>query len=837
MRNSTYDVSTMLRGGSKLILFFLFSMAVNGLFAQSSVHRQFDDYYSQFNYNTEQQWDRANNYSPQPARMRGSHCPLEKEVYGWHPYWSGSAYTSYDFSLLSTISYFSYNVNPATGNYTTIRSWKTTNIISLAHAAGCRVELCVTLFGSSSLTTFLNNATARQTLIDSLLSLVQLRNADGVNIDFEGLPSSQRTHFTTFMTDLSNAFHTQIPNSTVSMALYSVDWNNVFDIPVLNQSVDQFVIMGYGYYWSGSSKAGPISPLYSGSIWGSYNLVRTVNYYLGEGMTPVKLLVGLPYYGREWQTVSSSIPSSAVSHVGSRTYSYVMNNYKGVHTRQWDAHSATPYYVYQSGGQWRQCFVDDEVSLAARYEMITDKGIGGIGIWALGYDNGYSQLWDAISDNLSACAVTACSDTFYDMGGPHADYYDDEDYIKVIDPPGASSVTLTFDAFDLENNFDYLYVHDGPDTNSPVIATLTGSVVPSPVTSSGSAITLRFVSDGAINNNGWQAHWACSYDTGYCSSVGLNSSFEWIEKLCVGPQCHVTGNNGGYGDFSHLNVGLKSGKTYNFSLHPGFAASPLGQHWSIWIDYNRDGDLNDPGELVFDADSAMSNPATGSFTLPNNLSTGLTLLRFQMKRGTASAPCEHFAYGEVQDYAVRLKKICAKPANLSATNVTLNSAFVTWDTTDALYHIIRIRKYGTTTWSQVTSNLNWYAFNSLQPNTTYEVRVKSICSDNTSSKYSTAFTFTTLSSSSKLIAADNPNIVVYPNPLSSSSLLSVGIQTPSVYEIRVINMAGKQVYKTEGQTRDITTVIEIPVENWPTGIYQVMVNTKGKLRVERIAVL
>lgn len=31
----------------------------------------------------------------------------DKEVFGWHPYWMGSAWQSYPFELLSTISYFS----------------------------------------------------------------------------------------------------------------------------------------------------------------------------------------------------------------------------------------------------------------------------------------------------------------------------------------------------------------------------------------------------------------------------------------------------------------------------------------------------------------------------------------------------------------------------------------------------------------------------------------------------------------------------------------------------------------------------------------------------------
>ena len=172
------------------------------------------------------------------------------------------------------------------------------------------MELCVTNFGGTNNTTFLTNPTARQTLIDSLIALLNYRNADGVNIDFEGIPGSQRNNLTSFMQDLSTQLKAAIPGATVTMAIFSVDWNNVFDIANLDPYVDQFIIMGYGYYYSGSSNAGPTAPLYSGALWWSYNLNRTVLYYLDEGVTPSKLLLGLPYYGMEWNTNTNTYPTA-----------------------------------------------------------------------------------------------------------------------------------------------------------------------------------------------------------------------------------------------------------------------------------------------------------------------------------------------------------------------------------------------------------------------------------------------------------------------------------------------------------------------------------------------
>lgn len=414
----------------QLIVFLSFILLMMNANAQyTSIHHEQQTQYKSYGELSETQWDHIQGTSKVKNGSKAS-CNLAYEVYGWHPYWVGTAYNNYDFNLLSTFSYFSYELDPSTGNYNSIHSWKTTPSIAMAQSAGARVELCVTNFGATNNNTFLTNPTARQTLIDSLIVLINYRNADGVNIDFEGISGSNRNDLTSFMMDLSNQLKAAIPGATVTMATFSVDWNNVFDFPVLSNYVDQFIIMGYGYYYSGSGTAGPTDPLYSGSIWSSYNLIRSIDYHLNAGVPNSKLLIGLPYYGYEWETVSNALPSSTTGNFSSaRTYGVVKNNVSGNYTnRQYDFQSETPYYMYQTGGNWRQAFVCDEYSLGQRYDVVKQLEIAGIGIWALGYDDGYTELWDLIDEKLTVCAEIACSDTIYDRNGPFGQYRNNENY-------------------------------------------------------------------------------------------------------------------------------------------------------------------------------------------------------------------------------------------------------------------------------------------------------------------------------------------------------------------------------------------------------------------------
>ncbi len=477
------------------------------LFSQS-IHEEQSTYYNSLGNLTEEQYDKLNGYSNTQISPKRSNCNLNKIVFGWHPYWVGSAYLNYDWNLLSDLSYFSYEVNPSTGNANTTHNWATANVVDSALANGVRVNLCVTLFSSHS--TFFASSIAQQTLISNLISLVQSRGAHGVNIDFESMSSSHKTDFTNFMIDLSIQMHVAIPGSQVSVATYAVDWSDLYDVATLSPYVDLFVMMGYGYYWTNSSTAGPTDPLYhyiSNSY--KYSLSRSITYYLDKGLPADQFVVGLPYYSRDWPVSSGTIPSPTTGAGSAKTYSQVRNNSSGhYNTKIWHNASKTPYYTYVDGSNIRQCFAIDDESFSERLQLIRRRGLAGMGMWALGYDNGYSNLWNGIENEFTDCRVEPCTDTLYDMGGEERNYYDREDYIYTISATNGGTIDLDFKSFDVELNYDYLRLYNGVDTSSPVIGTYTGTNSPG-VINAGSNVTFWFYSDGATTNPGWEVVYEC----------------------------------------------------------------------------------------------------------------------------------------------------------------------------------------------------------------------------------------------------------------------------------------------------------------------------------------
>ena len=499
----------------KLIFLLLFSILTLTAFNQTSIHQQQLEYYNSLGNDNAEYYEQHTQAASKPASNKAT-CTLNKVVYGWYPYWGGNTYLNYNWNLLSHMSFFSYEVDAATGSAVSTHGFSTSAAVNAALASGTtKVTLCVTLFASHA--TFLGNATARQTLITNLINLIQAKGAHGVNVDFEGLPLSQKTAFANFMVDLANQFHIAIPGSDVSTVLYAVDWNNVFDFSIMANAVDKFIIMGYDYYWTGSNPTGPNDPLYHFSTTYDYNLSNSITYYLKAGCPKNKLILGLPYYGREWPTTTTTVPSATSGNGVARFYNDVKTNTSGSYTlgnHQQDADSYSDVYVFNSGGN-RQCFITLEDNFYKRLEHINNTGIGGMGIWALGYDDGYNQLWDGINNYMTTCFASPCSGTIHDFGGPTKDYYNNENYTWTIAPTGASSINLTFTSFNVEANFDYLYIYNGPTAASPQIAgsPFTGTTLPPVFNSSTGALTFKFTSDGATTKPGFNANYFCSQDT------------------------------------------------------------------------------------------------------------------------------------------------------------------------------------------------------------------------------------------------------------------------------------------------------------------------------------
>lgn len=94
----------------------------------------------------------------------------------------------------------------------------------------------------------------------------------------------------------------------------------------------------------------------------------------------------------------------------------------------------------------------------------------------------------------------------------HQNYGDDERKIWVIWGPDGSKASIEFKSFQLEKDYDFLWIYDGMDVFSPKIGRW-NTKNPGRVEASGNVMCIEFRSDCATTANGWQAEWKAELPT------------------------------------------------------------------------------------------------------------------------------------------------------------------------------------------------------------------------------------------------------------------------------------------------------------------------------------
>ena len=161
--------------------------------------------------------------------------------------------------------------------------------------------------------------------------------------------------------------------------------------------------------------------------------------------------------------------------------------------------------------------------------------------------------------------------------------------------------------------------------------------------------------DAAGNNSGFSNTvnvTTLSNTVTYCTSQGNNTNDEYIDRVQLGSINNLSGNNGGYGNFTSISTSLTKGSSNTITITPRWTGRTYSEAYRVWIDYNQDGDFNDAGEQVYSRSRTTASSISGSFTVPTSALSGATRMRVSMKYNANPTSCETFTYGEVEDYTV-----------------------------------------------------------------------------------------------------------------------------------------------------------------------------------------
>ncbi len=256
-----------------------------------------------------------------------------------------------------------------------------------------------------------NPASSAATLVSSVLPAMKTYGFRDLNLDIESFRTasdSARANFTTFLATVASAMHTAGYTVTVELSPSAFTKSYLTDPVAVGRYADYVLIMGYDYHYTGSYVAGPVAPI-RGAPSVRENDVATTIASATAAIPPQKIILGVPLYGYQWETLTATpssgvIPGSGVAASAARVASLSATCTTCTVTRDPVADERIITKPDPSTGSTYQFFLPDETALAAKVALASEYHLAGVALWALGYED--ATILSPLSTYRSAARIT-----------------------------------------------------------------------------------------------------------------------------------------------------------------------------------------------------------------------------------------------------------------------------------------------------------------------------------------------------------------------------------------------------------------------------------------------
>lgn len=337
------------------------------------------------------------------------------KVIGWYYWRLKDEYKNYNYNYLSAINLYGYELSvtgkPQKPGYIT-EFEKPGGVVDVAQENSCDVHLTVYNTSSAITASFLNNTDAQDTLIKELQLLIEKDSLKGINLFFEHIREADSQNYILFVSKLKD----NLANNNVELYITipaiindeSYKKISAYNFEELNSMVDYYLVRTGEMASQGADIAQSQSPLFNSNNYGNRSIESTINFYNDREIPSSKLILTVSYLGIKWRvnnfTGELKLNQSEDKDIGFRT---IVDTYfnKKVEGRTvdggFDPDQVSSFLnVIEDDGRTEQIWYEDFMSLYTKYNWVLDNELGGVSIRAMGYDDGYSELWNTIGGVL-----------------------------------------------------------------------------------------------------------------------------------------------------------------------------------------------------------------------------------------------------------------------------------------------------------------------------------------------------------------------------------------------------------------------------------------------------
>lgn len=350
-----------------------------------------------------------------------------KTVFGFLPYWNMKNSQELNIRPLTHLAYFAVDIKEDGSirkyekpgeiepGWRKLNSSDFTTLARQIRFLNKKLILTVTAMEKQQIESIVNEETARRNAVNSILLLMSEKQFDGVNIDFEymGYPGeTTRENFTRFVEELTSRCKLANRRCEISLDVFadSAVKNRLYDLKRIGSIVDQVIVMAYDFYRASSHQSGPVAPLrgkcanLAETECFDYDVVTSIG-DIAKLVPARKIVLGVPFYGYEWQTVDADFLSRTFPDTGGvATYKRIQSLFTDENisslSAKWSNLSFTPYLTYLKDDNTYQVHYEDQNSLRLKIDFVHQAKLAGLAVWAVGYELPYQGLWQTISESL-----------------------------------------------------------------------------------------------------------------------------------------------------------------------------------------------------------------------------------------------------------------------------------------------------------------------------------------------------------------------------------------------------------------------------------------------------
>lgn len=266
----------------------------------------------------------------------------------------------------------------------TITSLASETYVERAHSRDVEVWALVDDFNTElDMYKLLSQTSSREKLVNELIAEAIKYNLDGLNIDFEKIPSEAGTAYIEFVRELS----VKCRNNGIILSIDNYvprNYSAYYDREEQGNVVDYVIIMAYDEHTAGSEESGSVASI--GFVGEAIEKTLTM-------VPKERIIIGIPFYTRLWKEVNKNGKLDISSEAYSMTNAANLIKDNDVKLK-WDDSTGQYYGEYVVDDATYKIWMEEDDSIDAKLKLIHQADIAGVACWKLGLEK--NSIWDVV---------------------------------------------------------------------------------------------------------------------------------------------------------------------------------------------------------------------------------------------------------------------------------------------------------------------------------------------------------------------------------------------------------------------------------------------------------